>query len=131
MKKNIFLALVAIVLLVFSSCSNEETLTTENLDANLKKTFKIKRDATGAYSLDFGNRTKIDQILESTDNTRQFLLSSSSDKTEKNNSQELLINNDKLKIGFIDVDTDKEQHISIIDNDIASQKNSNNNKLAD
>lgn len=129
MKNNKFLAILAIVSLVFSSCSSEDSLITEN--QNLKKTYKVKRDATGAYSLDFDQNTKIDQVLESANKTRQYLISSSTSKTEKNNSQELLIDNNKLKIGFIDADTDKKQYISIIDDNISLQRKSDdNNKLA-
>lgn len=129
MKKSKFLALVAIVSLVFTSCSSEDSVITEN--PILKKTYKVKRDATGAYSLDFDDNTKVDQVLESADNTRQYLISSSLNKVNKNSSQELLIDNDRLKVGFIDADTDKKQYISIIDDNISLQRKSDdNNKLA-
>ena len=131
MKKNKFLTLVAIVSLAFTSCSSEESLIDENQNPSLKKTYKVKRDATGAYSLDFDNNTKVDQVLESSDNTRQYLISSSLNKAE-NSSQELLIDNNKLKVGFIDTDTDKKQYISIFDDNISLQsKSSDTNKLAD
>lgn len=131
MKKNKLFALIAIVSLVLSSCSNDDALITETSNPNLNKTFKVKRDATGAYSLKFDDRTKVDQVLESVDKTRKYLISSS-DGTEKYNAQELLIDNNKLKVGFIDADTDKEQYISIIDDNITLQRKSNGtNKLAD
>ncbi len=130
MKKSKFLALIAIVSLVFTSCSSEDSLITENQNLNLKKTYKVKRDAAGAYSLDFDENTKIDRVFKSTDNTRQYLISSSSNKTQKNNSQELLIDNNKLKVGFIDTDTDKKQYISIFDDNISLRKSNDSSKLA-
>ena len=39
--------------LILSSCSSNETLSEEHAKKNLLKTFKVKRDATGAYFLDF------------------------------------------------------------------------------
>ena len=49
MKKIKFLTLATIITLVFTSCSNEESLPSEVQSANLSKTYKLKRDATGAY----------------------------------------------------------------------------------
>lgn len=130
MNKNIFLAIVAIVSLVFTSCSSEESLISETQNLSLKKTYKVKRDATGAYSLAFDNNTKIDQVLESNDKTRHYLISSSLNKVQDNNSQELLIDNNNLKVGFVDTDTDAKQNILIFDDNITFQKSNVSSKLA-
>ena len=44
---------------------------------------------------------------------------------EKNNSQELLIDNNKLKVGFIDADINQKQFISIFDDNITTSMKSN------
>ncbi len=66
MKKIKFLTLATIVTLIFTSCSNEETLPSEDQNINLSKTYKVKRDATGAYSVYFNNNTQVEQILQIT-----------------------------------------------------------------
>lgn len=123
-----FLSLLTIVLLVFASCSSEDSLIEENLNLSLEKTYKVKRDATGAYSLDFDQNTKIDEVLKFSDDFRQYLLSSSSNNIENTNSHELLIDNNKLKIGFIDADLNKTQSILILDDNVALQSKSNETK---
>ena len=133
MKKTKFLALVAIVSLVFTSCSNEETLLTENQSPKLLKTFKVKRDATGAYSVDFevSENTKVDKLTNVLENSSEYLLSSTNNRTKENISQDLLIDNNKLKVGFVDANTDKRQFISISDDNISFlRKSDDNNKLA-
>lgn len=131
MKTKKFLTVVAIFALVFTSCSNEDSSITETQELSLKKTYKIKRDATGAYSVDFDEKTNIDQVLEDADKTRQYLISSSVNKVQHNDSQELLIDNNKLKVGFIDADANTKQYISIFDDNIKLQKKSGDeSKLA-
>jgi hypothetical protein len=134
MKKISFLAVVAAITLVFSSCSSEESLLPESENTNLLKTYKVKRDATGAYSIDFNvsNNTKIDKLTDVNSNTSEYVLSSSNNQTQKKLSQELLIDNNKLKVGFVDANTDKRQLISIIDDNISFQNKSDDTKrLAD
>ena len=95
MKKIKFLALATIVTLVFTSCSNEESLPSEAQNTNLSKTFKLKRDATGAYSVHSIDNTQIDRVLTEVDNTKLFFLSNGNSQSNKNSSQELLIDNNK------------------------------------
>jgi hypothetical protein len=132
MKTIKFLTLATIVTLVFTSCSNEDSLPSEAQNTNLSKTYKVKRDATGAYSVYFTDNTKIDRVLTDADNTKQFILSNGVNQSDKNSSQELLIDNSKLKVGFIDVNTNDKQFITIADDNITLQsKNDENKNLAD
>lgn len=132
MKTIKFLTLATIVTLVFTSCSNEESLSSEAQQANLSKTYKVKRDATGAYSVHSTDNTQIDRVLTEVDNTKLFYLSSGNSQTNKNNTQELLIDNNKLKVGFIDANTNDKQFVTIEDDNITLLSKSNENKkLAD
>jgi len=132
MKKIKFLALATIVTLVFTSCSNEESLPSEAQNTNLSKTFKLKRDATGAYSVHSIDNTQIDRVLTEVDNTKLFFLSNGNSQSNKNSSQELLIDNSKLKVGFIDASTNDKQFVTIADDNITLlSKNDDSKKLAD
>ena len=132
MKKIKFLTLATIITLVFTSCSNEESLPSEDQNMNLSKTYKVKRDATGAYSVYSTDNTQIDRVLTEVDNTKLFFLSNGNSQSNKISSQEVLIDNNKLKVGFIDANTDDKKFITIEDDNITLQSKSNiNKKLAD
>ncbi|WP_397447383.1 hypothetical protein [Polaribacter sp. R77954] len=131
MKKISVFTLVAAVSLAFSSCSNEETTTLENNSFSLLKTYQIKRDATGAYSIDFDveNNTKVDKYSDG--NNNEFLLSSAKiAQTEKSISQDLIIDNNNLEVSFVDANTNQKSFISISDDNIILQRKGNDTKLA-
>lgn len=128
MKKiSLFLLLAVLV----SSCSNEEVTSLENNQTSLLKTFKVKRDATGAYSVDFNvtENTKVEQFIEAK-NTSEYLLSSSNIKSKKEFSQDLLIDNDQLKVSIVDANSNKKSSITVIDDNIALQRKGSSTMLA-
>ena len=53
MKSLKLFILALLTTFAFSSCSNNETLLPEAESAKLLKSYKIKRDAKGAYSIDY------------------------------------------------------------------------------
>jgi hypothetical protein len=132
MKKNNLIALLAIVVIVFSSCSNEEISTLEDNQTSLLKTYKVKRDATGAYSVDFdvSNNTKVERFINA-DNNSEYLLSSSNVETKEDFSQDLEINDSQLKISFVEANTNKKSFVSVIDDNIKLQRKGEGTKLAD
>jgi len=119
--KKISLLLLAALSIVFISCNNEESLSIESQSENLLKTFEIKRDATGAYSVNFdvSNNTKIDKFTDLTENKSEFHLTSSDLFTQKSISEELLIDNNILKVGFVDANAGQSKLISITDDNIS------------
>lgn len=120
MKKINFLAIIAAVSLMFTSCSSEDSILSGEQSAKLLKKYKINRDATGAYSvdLDVAEKTKVDDVLDVNNNTKQYFLYSSDDiQLNSNISQELLIDNNQLKVGIVDANTNKKEFVSIIDDD--------------
>ena len=129
MKKISLLTFAIAVSLVFSSCSNQEALPTENENADLLKTFKVKRDATGAYSLDFevSENAKVDKVLDTNGNASEFYLYSSDNAEAKKITQDLLIDGEQLKIGFVDAKTNNSPNITIIDDNLSIAKKSNDN----
>jgi hypothetical protein len=132
MKSIKLIALALTTVFAFSSCSNEETNLMNNPNEGALKTYKIKRDATGAYSLDINlsENTKVDNVLDATDNTSKYYLSSTNESSKKSMSDDLLINDDNLKVSFIDTEINKGQSISIKDDNISFlKKNNNSTKL--
>lgn len=132
MKKIKLTALVASAILVFSSCSTEETFTPEVQSADLLKSFKIKRDASGAYSLDYDlhKNAAADNVVDESNNTNNIYLYSTENQLSKKLTQDLLIDGEQLKVGFINAGS-MSSNITIIDDNITLAKKNNDTKLKD
>ncbi|AOW17103.1 hypothetical protein LPB03_06350 [Polaribacter vadi] len=124
MKKIKFLTLATIITLVFTSCSNEETLLSNDLNSKLLKSYKVKRDATGAYSIDYDLYDNAIVAKNTNSSLNEFSLYSTDKETPKKLDETLLINNNQLKIGFIDNNTNKKQYVTVFDDDITLSKKS-------
>ncbi|WP_339883048.1 hypothetical protein [Polaribacter vadi] len=124
MKKIKFLTLAIILTLVFTSCSNEETLLSNDLNSKLLKSYKVKRDATGAYSIDYDLYDNAIVAKNTNSSLNEFSLYSTDKETPKKLDETLLINNNQLKIGFIDNNTNKKQYVTVFDDDITLSKKS-------
>ncbi|WP_439127542.1 hypothetical protein [Polaribacter sp.] len=124
MKITKLLSLFVAITFVLTSCSNNETLSEESAKTNLLKTYKVKRDASGAYSVDFDleNNVRTDKVINHTTNTNEFHLFESDYATSSKVSEELLIDGNKLSIGFIDTNLDNRSTITIEDDNVSSIK---------
>ena len=111
---------------VLSSCSNNETLLTDTETSNSLKSYKVKRDASGAYSLDYvlDNNVKSDKVQNLATNSNEFHLYQSDYTTSQRKSEELLVGDNKLSIGFIDTRNNTNASITIIDDNSSSIKTS-------
>ncbi|KGL61882.1 hypothetical protein [Polaribacter sp. Hel1_85] len=127
---NLF-ALLASLTLVFSSCSTNETLLPEEQSLDLLKTYTIKRDANGAYSLDYNlnSDAQVENVVDESTNTNNIYLYSSDKQTSRRRSQELTIDGEQLKVGFVDTNSDKQPKITIIDDNIVFAKDTDSNKM--
>jgi hypothetical protein len=117
---------------VLSSCSNNENLFLEVEKTNSLKSYKVKRDASGAYSIEYDleeNRTS-QKVINSRTNAKEFYLYQSNFAENKTESEELLIDVNKLSISFLDGITHSESNITIKDDPISFAKtNSNSAKM--
>jgi len=129
---NLF-ALVASLTLVFSSCSTNETLLPEEQSVDLLKTYTIKRDATGAYSIDYdlNSDATSESVLDDSTNTKNIYLYSSDNQSSRKVTQDLTINGTQLKVGFVDTNTDKSHNITISDDNLTIARKTDNKKLKD
>ncbi|TXD47956.1 hypothetical protein [Polaribacter sp. IC073] len=123
------LSFVIVSAFMFSSCSSNENLLPEAETTNSLKSYKVKRDASGAYSIDFDleNNVKSEIVKNHDTNTNEFHLFKSDYTTSKKQSEELLINGNKLSIGFIDTRTDRNSNITIEDDNTSLAKTSDIN----
>ena len=125
------LVLFTITILTLSSCATDENLLPEEKPLDLLKSYTVKRDATGAYYLDYDvtNNVKVDNLKDIATNTNQIYLHSSGNESSRKVSEALAIENGELNINFIDANTDKQQpRITIIDDDIILGENTDGNE---
>jgi hypothetical protein len=124
MKTLNLLAFFASAVLVFSSCSTSETLTPEEQSLDLLKTYTIQRDASGAYSLDYdlNVNAQVDKVRDVQTNTDEIYLYSSDNRSSRNLSQDLYLDQNQIKVGFVDTHTDKKTSITVLDDDIKMNK---------
>ena len=129
MKKMNKIKLVAISLLAFlafSSCSSDELLSPEGISEELFKTYQLKRDINGVYSLDINveDNISIGKVKNSTNNTNEFHLSSSNSKVAQKSyyGSDLWFDNDNFRIEYITENSNKTPSISVMDDNIRYNK---------
>ena len=130
--KNINLfALLATLTFIFSSCSTNEVLSSEEQSLDLLKTYTIERDANKAYSLvyDLYDDAQTEVVVDKFTNTNSIYLYASDNESSRKVTQNLMINENQLIVGFIDTNTDKQTQITITDDDLSLRKKSEARKL--
>ncbi|AQS93932.1 hypothetical protein BXQ17_07610 [Polaribacter sp. BM10] len=124
MKIKKLASLVVVAVLTLSACSSNESILPVEESENALKSYKIKRDATGAYSidLDVDENVKTQAFKNEETNKNEFHFYESDNQASKKQSKELLIDDQELSIGFVDTRSNKTSNISIIDDNIEMAK---------
>jgi len=128
---NLFAFLVTFTLL-FSSCSTNETLLSEEQSSDLLDTYKIGRDENGAYFLDYSlkENTQTETVIDQSTNTKNiYLYSSDNNSSKRKFTQDLTIEDNQFNVGFVNMNSDHQPQISIIDDSRFLAKSSKVNKL--
>jgi hypothetical protein len=119
MKKIKFVAISLLAFLAFSSCSSDELLSPEEISEELFKTYQLKRDINGVYSLDINveDNISIGKVKNSTNNTNEFHLSTSNAKVAQKSyyGSDLWFDNENFRIEFISENFNKIPSISVKD----------------
>jgi hypothetical protein len=125
MKITKLLPLVILSVFILSACSNNENLLTDAEQKSSLKSYKVKRDASGAYSLDYEleSDVKSQAINNLETNTNEFhLYQSGLANNVSKQTQELFIDGNQLSIGFVDTRTENISNITIEDDFVSSIK---------
>ncbi|MGG6231705.1 hypothetical protein [Tenacibaculum sp. SDUM215027] len=123
MKKFTPYFLVLSLSVIFASCSSNEAEVIENNPENLLQSYTLKRDATGAYSIDFNTTDNTDvTTLTNVDNSKEIVLAETPQKTATKHSNDFSIENDHLKIGFLEANKGKRTNIYVEDENITFAK---------
>jgi hypothetical protein len=124
--KKLCVGFIAVVLAFsFTSCSTNET-DLEIPQQSLLKSYELKRDASGAYSIDFDvtDNTVSDTRKNLKSLTNEFHLSKVGYDTKDKYRENLTLNDNKLRIGFFDNETGKTTKFTIEDENITLAKGS-------
>jgi hypothetical protein len=128
---NFFTFLVTFTLL-FSSCSTNEPLLSEEPSSDLLDTYKIGRDEHGAYFLDYSikENTQTETVIDPSTNTKNiYLYPSDKNSSKRKFTQDLTIEDNQFNVGFVNMKSDDQPQISIIDDNRFLAKSSKVNKL--
>jgi len=118
---NKLLLIPAIFLLIFTSCEKEESLSVEK--ESYLKSYKISRDATGRYSIDYEVKddVSVEAVKNLETNVNEFHLTSGKIAMETQYKQQLLIEDSALATKFYD-NTDNVKGFIVEDDKIALAK---------
>ncbi len=122
--KKLYVGFLAIAFaLSFTSCSTNETDLEIPKQPLLKKA-ELKRDASGAYYVDYvvADNTVSDTHKNITSLTNEFHLSKVNYDTKDQYREDLTLNDNKLRIGFFDNETGKSLKLTIEDENITLAK---------
>ena len=129
--KKLGIGLLTIVFaLSFGSCTTND-VDFEMPQESLLKSYKLKRDASGAYSIDYNvaDNTVSDTRKSLNSLTNEIHLSKSILDSEKKYREEFSLENDKLQIGFFDAESGKKSRLMIEDENITFAKGNSTNFL--
>ncbi|MBL4642425.1 MAG: hypothetical protein JKY44_02415 [Flavobacteriaceae bacterium] len=129
--KKLCVGFLAVVLAFsFTSCSTNES-DLEIPQENLLKKAKLKRDASGAYSVEYvvADNTVSDLRTGLTSLTNEFHLSKVGFDTKDQYREDLTLNDNTLRIGFFDNETGKSVKWTIEDENITFAKGNSTNFL--
>lgn len=117
MKKIVFYFFM--VSLVLTSCSTEQQEQTKAAETKLLKSYKIVKDAQGRYSIGYStnNNATAELIKNLKTNTNEIHLFSEKNVKANNFKEDLAIERNQLKIGFIENNA-KRRSVTIEDKNI-------------
>lgn len=117
----LFLALT----IAFASCTSEEK--TAFKEENLLKSYKIEKDVQGRYSVDYNVNSNVttEFVKNSTTKENEIYLFTGKNANGKNFTEALLLENNKLKVGFVE-NNEKRKSLIIEDENIVLAKGQEN-----
>jgi hypothetical protein len=126
MKTIKLLTLTILSTFVLTSCSSNENLPSEASKEKLLKSYKVKRDISGAYSIEYDleKNTTSEKVVNYKTKTNEFHFYESDFGISKRVSHGLFMDTEKLSISFIEASAYMKSNITIID-DVATHEKTN------
>jgi len=130
MKTIKLLTLTMLSTFVLTSCSSNENLPSEASKVKLLKSYKVKRDISGVYSMEYDleKNTTSEKVVNYKTKTNEFYFYESDFGISKRVSGELFMDTNKLSISFIEATSNVKSNITIVD-DVSTPKKTNAKKI--
>jgi hypothetical protein len=130
MKTIKLLTLTILSTFVLTSCSSNENLPSEASKVKLLKSYKVKRDISGVYSMEYDleKNTTSEKVVNYKTKTNEFYFYESDFGISKRVSGELFMDTNKLSISFIEATSNVKSNITIVD-DVNTPKKTNAKKI--
>jgi len=122
MKKVLQTVFTFVLVIGFTSCQTSEDLEAVDVSAKLLKSYVVKRDASGSYSLDYSLTEDAAADNVQKNNTNQVNLYSSDFQSRATNFQDLNIDNGAMNVEFVNTNLATKSQISIIDDQIYTKE---------
>lgn len=125
MKKTIYKVVMLALVVSLASCSSNELPYSIESQQSLLKSYKLNRDASGRYSLDYtvDKKAVASSIKNSKGNTDEiFLYLTDKDQSKTAYNQDVVINGDQLLVGFNDTNKNERTSITVFDDNISYGK---------
>ncbi len=125
MKKAIYKLFILTVVISLASCSSNELPYSIDSQESLLKSYKLNRDASGRYSLDYtvSKKTIIESIKNSKSNSDEILLYLTEENQPKTTfNQGIVVTGDQLLVGFNDTHKNERTSITVFDDNITFGK---------
>ncbi|KAB1154175.1 hypothetical protein F7018_14455 [Tenacibaculum aiptasiae] len=121
---NKFTPFILALSIILGSCSsNENEGLINNAQENLLKSYTLKKDSSGDYSIDFNTTNNTDvTTVKNVDSSNEIILSEANHSTINKHSNDFAIENNQLKIGFLESNKGKRTKIYIEDENITFAK---------
>jgi sucrose-6-phosphate hydrolase SacC (GH32 family) len=131
MKTMKLLTLTILSTFVLSSCTSNENLPSEVSKTKSLKSYKVKRDVSGAYAIEYDleKNTASEKVINYKTKTNEFHFYESDFTANKKVSEELFMDTKKLSINFIDANSNDKSNITIEDDLRTSAKNIDKNTM--
>ena len=130
MKKFSLTTLLIIITLGFSSCTQDDnTLLEEPTAEDLLKSYKIQRDASGAYSIDYdlSDGAGVDIVSNEKTNTKDLYLYPSENQSRRSLNEEVSLKGfDNFNLGLNNTEKNIKSTITVYDNDIIYDRSTEN-----
>jgi hypothetical protein len=134
MKNFNLISIATAFIFLFSSCSSNDEFISQEDATNSLKSYTIKRDTNGAYSLGYelsGNAIAQNNFDVETDINEIHIYGADTQSTSKSMQHDLTLENNKINISFIDANTEQKPQITILDTNTEMARNTSEEQLID
>ncbi|CAL2093921.1 hypothetical protein [Tenacibaculum sp. 190524A02b] len=119
----LFIAVASFLFMTSCSSNDNDTNIIQESQENQLQTYTLKRDSQGRYSIDFNvSENTAVESYQNADLSNEFILSKTNQKSKPNYTNNFKLENNLLKVGFLEESNGKQTSIAVVDENITFAK---------